>query len=473
MGVAAPIRRLPAATPAGPVGGLALVALASRRLLVLILAAGAALRLTLAFLTPPLYAPDEAGHLLYVHEIAMHWSFPVQSLDGRWSNFNGANEFYQPPLYYLLAALPYRLLHAFGLWPLFAVRLWNVGLGLAMVWVVYQIGRQVFAERPAIPLTATALTALIPTVAADSATVNNDPLVVLLVGLASFSLLRSLTASEVTRRTVLEVALFTAAALYTKTSAIVILPAIVAWAALRHRRRLPALSPAVLMIALPIAAVLPWWLGRNLPAYHDLLGVQIGWEQFATPPLTVVRQTAIYLGWTFWTAFGRTYDIQPLLLGMVLCLFGMLAVIRLAAGVAIDFASGRRERPRSGMPALTGLQLEAASILGVEFLVALAGSIGYSVQFGFTEGRYLYPALPAITLAIAAGLAGLRARPTSLRVPIAVAWTMAVLAFTLFAVTVLPAYRQVVADASLGGPMLPRHTGDYQTWVSQRTAPIR
>jgi 4-amino-4-deoxy-L-arabinose transferase-like glycosyltransferase len=471
--MAAPSRRLPFAAPAWPSGRQSIAIAPWARLLVLILAAGAGLRLTLAFLTPPLYAPDEAGHLLYVHEIAMHWSFPVQSLDGRWSNFNGANEFYQPPLYYLLAALPYRLLHAFGLWPIFAIRVLNVGLGLTMVLVVYQIGKQVFPERPAIALTAAALTALIPTVAADSATVNNDPLIILLVGLASLSLLRSLTSSEVTRRTVLEVALLTAAALYTKTSAIVIVPAIVAWAVLRQRHRLPAWRPALAMIVLPIAAVLPWWLGRNLPAYHDLLGVQIGWEQFATPPLTVVRQTAIYLGWTFWTAFGRTYDIQPLVLGMLLCLVGMVAVIRLAARVVLDCASGRRGRPGSGTPALTALQLEAALVLGAEFAVALAGSIGYSVQFGFTEGRYLYPVLPAITLAIAAGLAGLRGRPSSLQVPVAVAWTMGVLAFALLAVTVLPAYHQVVADASLGGPMLPRHTGDYQTWVSQRTAPIR
>jgi hypothetical protein len=136
-------------------------------------------------------------------------------------------------------------------------------------------------------------------------------------------------------------------------------------------------------------------------------------------------------------------------------------------------AASRERRPTSRLPSLSPLQLEAGLVLGVEFAVALAGSIGYGVQFGFTEGRYLYPALPAITLAIAAGLAGVRGRPASLRVPVAVAWTMAVLAFTLLAVTVLPAYRQVIADATLGGPMLPRHTGDYQTWISQRTAPIR
>jgi hypothetical protein len=113
-----------------------------------------------------------------------------------------------------------------------------------------------------------------------------------------------------------------------------------------------------------------------------------------------------------------------------------------------------------------------AAILALQFGLALAAAVNYAIRYGFTEGRYIYPALPAVALTLAFAACSWR--------PLNSAWTaratlavMGTICAGLLVFVLVPAFRDVTVDYEVGGPMYPGHTGSYTTWVSQRQAPIR
>ena len=147
-------------------------------------------------------APDEVPHFTYVRYLAQHGRLPTTTEE---------HEAFQPPLYYALGAAltfwiedepdaPFAvrtnayfdpldprapknlLLHTGGeAWPYrgwalawHLVRLLSIALGAVTVWAVYQLGRVLFPDRPAIRLTMAALTAFTPQFLFLSAVVNND-----------------------------------------------------------------------------------------------------------------------------------------------------------------------------------------------------------------------------------------------------------------------------------------------------------
>ncbi|MHB8507586.1 MAG: hypothetical protein ACYDGR_02920, partial [Candidatus Dormibacteria bacterium] len=140
---------------------------------VILIVAGIALRAYIAVTTPPLFLPDEAGHLLYIHEIARHGFLPSQSLDGIWANNNGAEDFYHPPLYYLLVSPVYGLF-----WPhvtaLYALRFVNIIFGVGLLVVVYRIIALLFPDRPGSAPNGLLFVACLPSVVLSAAGVKKD-----------------------------------------------------------------------------------------------------------------------------------------------------------------------------------------------------------------------------------------------------------------------------------------------------------
>jgi hypothetical protein len=421
--------------------------------------AAAAFRVILALVTPPLYAPDEAGHLLYVHEIATRFSFPVQSLNGTWADHSGANEFYQPPLYYLLAAPLYRLLMRWGDAPVYGLRLLDVALSVAGVYVIYRIARVVFPERPAVQLCAASVVALLPTFAGMGSGVNCDSLACLMIFTVTLLLLRRLSEARLSWKQALVIGGLTAAALYVKTSAIVLLPSIALWAVFLERRGCRCRGKAALAAGIAVVAIAPWWLFRNLAAYGDLLGVDIGWVHYLGGPVMGVVRAIWVLTFTFWIAFGRVNDVAA---------ENPLAVLLTAASIlllwrAIRLWSGGR---------LTPLQASMATILAVQFGFALAAAVNYAIRFGFSNGRYLYPALPAVALTLGFAACSWRFSESGRTARATLAMT-GTICLGLLVFVLVPAYRSVTVDSTVGGPMRAGHTGSYVTWISERQAPIR
>ena len=426
--------------------------------LVCVLVLAAVLRVTLALLTPPLFAADEAGHLLYIHQVAVGHHLPIQTLDGRWANANGAEDFYHPPLYYLLVAPLYAVIFPSHL-ALYAVRFVDVILGLALVVVVHSFTRRHFGDlRWAAPVAAL-LVAVLPTMVGVSSSVNNDALSPLLITMVTAELCRPLVTGRVRVRELALVSLLFGAALYTKNSALVLVPALLLWGPVvfrEDRRRWPmGLVPAVA----GLLCIVPWWLLRNQPAYGSLLAVDLNWGLRGGPLLTRLVATLLYMNQTFWTALGRSVEIAlPYWTG------GLFTLVLYAA--ARHLIRNRRR--------LTDVQRRVLLLVLVPLPVAFLQAIYYGVTWGFGQGRYLYPAVLGIAVVLAVGFTqrvSVRQRRARLALVSAVVpfWT-----FFLLGV-LLPGYASVSVESTVGSlsGVPPFRTGDLDAWVFHRTAPLR
>jgi len=427
--------------------------------LVLTIAAGLLLRFSLAVITPPLFAADEAGHLLYIHEIAINHVLPVQSHDGIWANSNGVEDFYHTPLYYVLMSPIYRLL-----WPshlaLYAIRMASVGFGLISVLLIRQMVREHFPESPWAAEIAALFAAFQPAFVAVTSAVNNDSLSLLMMVLVLRELGRLSSRGFNARRLGWLCGLF-AIALYVKVSALALLPAFLVAALFlpfpsSWRHRLLAVVPA----AVGLFAVLPWLVLRNQREYGSLLALDMHWQVLIGPLWVRIATESFYMAQTFWFGLGRTTEIlNPLWMTIPLS--------------AVLLVCARRVSWR--WRSYNGAQ---RSILAVSLMPLLAGfaqSLEYGVNWGYSQGRYLLPGLTFLSIVFGIGLTGstnvvrIRKRATGLLVTATASWL-------IFAgLSVIPGFARVRIDRSVGGLLkqTPYHAGDLDVWVMRRTAPLR
>ncbi len=162
-----------------------------------------------AALTPAWQSPDEPAHYNVVRQIAQRGGCCAVIAPGDWqtsyqdelkaARFNPAllgrldtiqYEDHQPPLYYLLARAwtpfptPDRLVQ---------MRLFSVLIGAGVVLCAYGVGRALLPQRPVIALAMAALVAFLPQHVHMLASVNNDGLAELIVGLTLLAVIYYLT----------------------------------------------------------------------------------------------------------------------------------------------------------------------------------------------------------------------------------------------------------------------------------------
>ena len=145
--------------------------------------------------TPNWQVPDEPAHYNYVRFIVEHGALPVlrpgdydQTFLEQFTHPQNTPhlpieplryEFWQPPLYYLLAAPIYALTGG----SLLALRLFSVALGGALIVVAFLVVRETHPHMPMLALGTAAFVAFIPQHVAMLAGVNNDSLAELLLAL--------------------------------------------------------------------------------------------------------------------------------------------------------------------------------------------------------------------------------------------------------------------------------------------------
>jgi len=166
---------------------------AAQRLLALVAVCYLILGTLYAMLTPKWQAPDEPAHFNYIKYVAEEKRFPVLQAGDypheyleeiKAAKFPPSMsvspiryESHQPPLYYALGALLYRLTS--GLTPdvqFLVLRLFSVLLGAAVLVAAYQLVRAIFPKRPFLALAATAFIAVLPMHITFTAAINNDTL---------------------------------------------------------------------------------------------------------------------------------------------------------------------------------------------------------------------------------------------------------------------------------------------------------
>ncbi|MCS6802704.1 MAG: DUF2142 domain-containing protein [Chloroflexota bacterium] len=369
-----------------------------------------------AFAVPPWQAPDEPAHFNYARHVAQTGTLPVLQVgdyDGPYLDLLKASRFppalpidgvryegHQPPAYYVLAAPLTALAGAADPRP---VRLLSVALGALLVLLVFAIVRTLLPARPDLALLAAALPAVIPQHLAIFASVSNDALASVAVALALLLTLRLLAQRQragepPTPRQAVALGLALALCLLTKVTAYVALPLALAgllWAGGRRRTLALALAP-------PLGAGL-FWAGRNIALYGPLdpLGLARHDAVVAGQPLTgaftlATVRTLIGVGFqSFWGQFGWMGVLMDgwvyglLWAGTLLALLGLLAFARdLQRGrVVVDCAA------RQGLV-----------VLGLLFVLVVAGFLWYNLRYLQPQGRYLFAAMPTIALALAIGL---------------------------------------------------------------------
>ena len=159
-----------------------------------------------AIYTPDWQAPDEPAHYNAIRQVAQHGCCP-RIEPGDWDSaylqrLTSARfapehlerlasvqyEDHQPPLYYLLASLVYRL----GDGALLPLRMFSLLLGAGVVALSYVIARRALPGKPSLALLVMAFVAFLPQHMAMLAAVNNDALAELLAALALLWILRYL-----------------------------------------------------------------------------------------------------------------------------------------------------------------------------------------------------------------------------------------------------------------------------------------
>lgn len=404
---------------------------------------------------PAWQAPDEPAHYNYIHELVITGQFPVMRMGdydeaylerltterfpAELSIASVRYEGHQPPLYYLLGTLPFSLTRG----SLFAVRLLSVGLGALFVLLIYAIIRLIFPDRAAWALGAAAFAAFLPMHVAMAAAVNNDALAEVLLAAVLWLSIRYvkfglLGPRAPTRVDALALGAMVGLALVTKVSAyigvaVALAAPLIAWFENRRAggiKRLPL--AALVLIGLPaLLMALPWYV-RNAQVYGnlDILGrhwhdaVVVG--QLRTSEL--IAQAGLpaaaerFLLWShdsFWGVFGWMGAWMDSRVYTVLLAFSVTTL----AGSLVA-AQGARPLISAAHPVVR-FQRWALALLGLAALGTLGIYLTYNLIFVQPQGRYLFPALPAIGLLVAVGWWQVTHRATAAR------WAAALLAGAL------------------------------------------
>ncbi len=200
--------------------------------------------------TPDWQVPDEPAHYNYVAQVATNGCCPVLE-PGDWDSayletIKGARfapealgnfaaiqyEDHQPPLYYLLASVVFKLSDG----SLTVLRLFSVLIGAGVVAGAYATARALLPDQPQIALGAAGLVAFIPQHMAMLAAVNNDGLAELIVALTLWGVV-----------------------VYLKTNRVRV------WwlGALVGIGLLTKVSTLFLVGLVPLAVVAKWWINRK------------------------------------------------------------------------------------------------------------------------------------------------------------------------------------------------------------------
>ena len=294
------------------------------------------------------------------------------------------------------------------------IRLFSLLLSAGTVFCTYRLASVLFPERPSLALSAMAMNAFIPMFLFISASVNNDNLVILLCSLTLLCLVRVLQRGASFVQSV-GMGILIGLACLTKLSALGLVPLTALALALRQMlvvyrdsgrkpdpwQRVLCWARDCAVVFLPALTVAGWWYLRNLRLYGDLTGlasmVDIAGRRQGAPTLFALLGEFQGFRISFWGLFGAVNILLlPTWIYWVLDGFSLLAVTGL--GVRVWRTRGRGWRDNA---------ITRAGLLMLIAWVAIesVALIRWTMMTMASQGRLLFPAISAICLFWALGLA--------------------------------------------------------------------
>jgi 4-amino-4-deoxy-L-arabinose transferase-like glycosyltransferase len=299
------------------------------------------------------------------------------------------------------------------------LRLFTVGIGAALLVVVFRAVKVVAADVPRVAVLAAGFVAFIPQHVAMTAGVNNDALAELVVAATLWA--STVYVSQEHPRP-WGIGVLVGIALLTKTTAYVVVGVAAAAVLVRWRRGSRSTRWALEQLALvfvPAALISAPWFIRNGMTYgwHDPLG--LGQHNLIVENQPRSAEWLAAYGWdgllwqlarttfqSFWGQFGwMALPLPTQAYQVLLVLSGLLLI-----GFAVWVVQTQRSSPG-------GLSIEGpGSLLAFSALLTLLAFLWYNLTFVQHQGRYLYPALVPLSTAAALGLHTVtRPLPTRLR----------------------------------------------------------
>lgn len=378
-----------------------------------------------AYYTPAWQAPDEPAHYNYVRQLA-DGRLPVMALGDYDEAYRNqlisagfppeydtsiiTYEDWQPPLYYLLQTPIYLLSGG----SLLAMRLFSLLLGTGVLWAAYGVALCLFPQRPWLGWLTAVFVAFVPQHLAILASVNNDALAELLIGLILYGMLRWLADPNPQPSQLLQLGILLGFGFLTKGTVYLMAPVLAVALLLRYWRQWTVWLPQNVRLFLPAFLLgCLWWI-RNVVVYGglDILGK-------TRHDAVVVGQlrTAVWLndyGWletgrrfiqttfhSFWGQFG--WMALPMLHPSWLYPLLWLLLATAVAGLLLLLIHTRWASQQQQSTLFGRLPWPQMGLLGLFFLLTLALHLGYNFTFVQHQGRYLFPALIPIGLACALG----------------------------------------------------------------------
>ena len=389
-----------------------------------------------AVYTPPWQAPDEPAHYNYVRQLAGGRLPVIEPADydeayraeivssgfpAGYSIEPLTYEDWQPPLYYLLQTPIFWLFDG----SLLALRLFSVAVGAGVVLLAHAAAAQVWPDRRWLALTAAVFVAFLPQHVAMLASVNNDSLAELLIAALLVLLLAARPGGQEDggvaqngRRLWPVTGLLLGLGFLTKATVYLMAPVAALALLVRYRgawRSLAAAGVRLFGPALLLGA--PWWLRNRLvyggldvmgaAAHNTAVSGQLRTAEWLAQvgPMAAVHSFAQTTFRSFWGQFGWMGVVMDPRIYQALLLFSLVAL------AGLIWFTWRRTKGKGRRPLAY-----PATVLGSTLALSLLLYLGYNVTFVQHQGRYLFPALIPIAMAVSAGLMAW-ARPVVARHP--------------------------------------------------------
>jgi 4-amino-4-deoxy-L-arabinose transferase-like glycosyltransferase len=452
-----------------------------QRLAILVLVVHLTLGVLYSVAVPIWEAHDEWGHYAFVRYLATERVFPPPGT----KLVERYDESIQPPLYYILGALATFWINTDdGLEPIinpyatigdgtggvnFAVHRWeaesfpyrgsvlaihvtrlvSVLLSTLVVWITYLIGSSLFPGRDEITLGAVAINAFWPQFLFMGSVVNNDILVTAFACLALLFLIR-INIYRTGLGDWLALGFCLVGAFISKRNALAIFPLTflsLMVPVIRWIKKKSALQRWAIITFLALGLILSWFffwnVMLNLPYFRAYAKILSQIRAYLDPSTIAERlnwhsfiDTLQYAFITFWAEFGWGN------IGLETWIYDLVAFVCLLAGLGLLFTFAKESRYLVRL----GLVILIADVL---FVTALPMYISlYQEKIFLMPGRYILPAISAVSVLLSVGLAG----PVPAKVARAL---MAVVAALMFAFALFIPFRYILpayAEPSLLSP---------------------
>jgi hypothetical protein len=395
-----------------------------------------------SFVVPPFETPDEVHHYAFARHLARGGSLPVQTMeaDGPWEH-----EGTQAPLYYLMLGNlisfinqddfariarensranlgdpnypgnKNAMLYSARALPLeganLAVHLgrwFSLTLSALTLWFTYRISRQIFPDSRYLSLMALLVAASIPQFVFISASVSNDPLIILMATISLYwmtSLVSRHPLQPISQWDWLVLGVLLALSALSKLQGLGLYAlaacviALLAW----RRRDWMILIRAMPLLAATFVLIAGWWYWRNFILYGDFLAANqlLEIEGLRTTPHTWDQLWGELRGlrYSFWGLFGWFSILLPTWIYLILDIIAGVAAITLVV------ATVQRLSTRGIEQWLMSPHHRVAFCLGT-WMVILLAAMAYWLIFAISsQGRLLFPGISAWSIALVGGLA--------------------------------------------------------------------